>query len=85
MVIDTSAVVAILFEEPESGTFTDILAAEATRVMSVVAYYEAALVVAGRKKTPSAAQFVDDFIRDLAVGVELSDDGRRRGRPRSVF
>jgi ribonuclease VapC len=70
MVIDTSAVVAILFDEPERGAFTDILASEATRVISVVAYYEAALVVAGRKKNPGAAQLVDDLIRDLAVGVD---------------
>ena len=71
MVIDTSAVIAILLEEPEQEVFTDILVSETTRVMSVVTFYEAALVMAGKKRTPSAAKLVDDLIRDLAVGVTM--------------
>ncbi len=72
MVIDTSAVVAILLAEPEQPIFTDILASEPARAMSVMTYYEAALVMAGKKGTPAAAAFVDDFVRDLAVEVIMS-------------
>jgi len=69
MVIDTSAVVAILLQEPEQAAFADILVSATNRVMSVVAFYEAALVMAAKKRTPSAAQLVDELIADLAVTV----------------
>ena|ERR1700730_4814494 len=69
MVIDTSAVIAILLDEPEQEIFTSILASETTRAMSAVTFHEAAVVMAGKKRTPSAAQLVDDFVRDLAIDV----------------
>jgi ribonuclease VapC len=69
MVIDTSAIVTVLMDEPEQQAFAEILAAETTRVMSAVSFYEAALVMAVKKATPSAAQLVDDFVRDLAVAI----------------
>ena len=69
MVIDTSAVVAILLAEPEQEVFTDLIASGATRAISAIGFYEAGLVMAGKKQTSSAAQLVDDFIRDLAISV----------------
>jgi ribonuclease VapC len=69
MVIDTSAVVAILMDEPEQDIFTRILASDTTRAMSVVTFHEAAVVMAGKKRTPSAAQLVDDFVRVLTIDV----------------
>lgn len=69
MVIDTSAVVAILMDEPEQDIFTSILASETTRAISAVTFHEAAVVMAGKKRTPSAAQLVDDFVRELAIDV----------------
>ena len=69
MVIDTSAVIAILLDEPEQEIFTSILASETTRAMSAVTFHEAAVVMAGKKRTPTAARLVDDFTRDLAIDV----------------
>jgi len=71
MVIDTSAVIAILLAEPERGVFADILFSEPTRAMSAIAYYEAALVMAAKKRTLRAAALVDDFVRDMAVDVVM--------------
>jgi ribonuclease VapC len=69
MVIDTSAIIAILLDEPEQNVFKRILAAEAATAMSVMTFYEASIVLAGKKSTPDAARMVDDFVRDLAVDV----------------
>jgi ribonuclease VapC len=47
MVVDTSAVVAILFDEPEAPTFRDLLLVSAAR-MSMVSVAETAIVALGR-------------------------------------
>ena len=49
MVIDSSAVLAILFNEPERDTFSDALAMAGIRLMSCVNALEAAVVVSSRK------------------------------------
>ncbi len=72
MVIDTSAVVAILLDELESGTFSQILAGETTLTMSVVTFHEASIMMAGKKGDPSAARLVDEFVRDLEIDVVSS-------------
>jgi hypothetical protein len=48
MVIDTSAVVAILFKEPDAGLYANALASAATRLISAVTRVELAFVVEGR-------------------------------------
>jgi ribonuclease VapC len=50
MVIDTSAVLAILLNEPERGTFIDALAEDPVRLMSAVSALEAAVVIEARKR-----------------------------------
>jgi ribonuclease VapC len=49
MVIDTSAIVAVLFDEPERATFDRLIARDGVRLISAVARVEAAFVVEGRK------------------------------------
>ena len=49
MVVDSSAVLAILFNEPERDSFSDALAAAGVRLMSCVNALEAAVVVSSRK------------------------------------
>jgi len=68
MVIDSSAVVAILQEEPETGLFLARLEADPTRLMSAASYLEAAIVIEDR--------FGYEGIRDLKLflheaGVEI--------------
>lgn len=50
MVIDTSAIIAILFNEPERKQFTELLESAAVRLVSAVTRVEAAFVVEGRKR-----------------------------------
>src|SRR5690348_9081375 len=48
MVIDTSAIAAILFNEPDAPKFEAAFAADAVRLMSTVTYVEAKIVVEHR-------------------------------------
>ncbi len=49
MVIDTSAVVAILFDEPDQRRFDDAIAAAKSRLISAVSRVEMSFVIEGRK------------------------------------
>lgn len=49
MVVDTSAVIAVLFNEPDAGQYARALASAATRLISAVTRVELAFVVEGRK------------------------------------
>src|ERR1700722_614983 len=49
MVIDTSAVVAILFQEPDQRRYDEAIADAAVRLVSAVTRVELAFVVEGRK------------------------------------
>jgi len=69
MVIDTSAIVAILMDELESDIFSQILVGETTLAISAVTFHEASIVIAGKKRHPSAAGLVDELIRDLEIEV----------------
>ncbi len=52
MVIDTSALLAILFDEPERPAFTRLIAADPVRLVSAVSRVETAMVVTSRKGEP---------------------------------
>src|SRR3954451_24032078 len=49
MVIDTSAVIACLFSEPECDAFAEAIDADPVRLISVVGFVEASMVLLGRK------------------------------------
>ena len=49
MVIDTSAILAILFDEPERSHFAELIEADETRLISAATFLEAALVVEARR------------------------------------
>ena len=52
MVIDTSAIVAILLNEPEAGRFTQALEQATVRQMSPVSRVELSMVIEGRNGEP---------------------------------
>lgn len=63
MVIDTSAIAAILFDEPDRAVFVAAIDTAAVRLVSTASLVEATLVVEGRKG-PRAAGLVDRFVED---------------------
>jgi ribonuclease VapC len=56
MVIDTSAVVAILFGEPEAEIFAEAIERAAVRIMSAASVLEAAIVVESELGDPGARE-----------------------------
>src|SRR5438552_19052336 len=62
MVIDTSAIVAILFDEPECDHFTELIGTAAVRLVSAVGRVEAAFVIEGRKRAAGRDR-LDRFLR----------------------
>jgi ribonuclease VapC len=69
MVVDTSAVIAIIFREPEWRELSQIAAGDPVLAISAISVHEASVVTAGKKKDPRAVQLVDDLIRDLSIDV----------------
>jgi ribonuclease VapC len=69
VILDTSALVAILFEEPEAESFSRlILAADVCR-LSVVSHLELAIVLE-RQARPDAARQAEAFLRAASIVVE---------------
>ncbi len=68
MVIDTSALVAIVLLEPESETFATAIAAAAMPRMSVASWFETSTVIDGRGNAIARSRF-DELVVEL--GIEL--------------
>jgi len=49
VVFDTSAILVILFDEPERRHFNELIEADGTRIISAATFLEAALVVESRR------------------------------------
>ncbi len=56
MVLDTSAVLAILFDEPQRPAFTVLIEADPVRLMSAANLLECALVVEARRGEPAGRE-----------------------------
>ena len=69
MIVDTSAIVAILRDEPEARTFANAIADARIRRVSAVNYVEAAAVIDGNRN-PIASRRFDDFFRESSFIVE---------------
>ena len=84
MVVDTSALLAMLFEEPEAEACRSALANDSRRLISAATLLEAAVVVEARKG-PEGARELDLFIHraDMTVVPVDADqvaEGRRAWR-----
>ena len=69
MIVDTSAIVAILFNEPDAATYAKALAEADVRRMSAATYVEAAIVVEANTKAGGTAEF-DAFVRRSGMSIE---------------
>jgi ribonuclease VapC len=68
MVIDTSAIVAILENEPEGPGFIRLIAADAVRLLSAVSRGECTCVIEGRKRGAGRAD-LERFLREAAIEI----------------
>jgi ribonuclease VapC len=69
MIVDTSAIVAVLRDEPDAETFAHAIASAGIRRVSAVNYVEAAAVIDG-SRNPIASRRFDDFFRQASFTVE---------------
>jgi len=68
MVIDSSALVAILAGEPEQAAFIAAIEGDGLRLMSAASYLEASIVIEGRYGADGRRDF-DQFIAEAAIEV----------------
>lgn len=73
IVVDTSAIVAILRGEPEKDRFVDAILAASPRLMSAVSSQEAGMVIAGRFGDGAAWEPLDALLARLDVEIVAHD------------
>ena len=66
MIVDTSAILAILFDEPDADRYARAIAGAPRCRMSVAGYLEAAIVLESRAG-PEAAHELDRFLERAAI------------------
>jgi ribonuclease VapC len=69
MIVDTSAIIAILRDEPEAELFANAIASAKTRRVSAVNFVEAAAVI-DASRNPIASRRFDEFCREAAFTIE---------------
>lgn len=84
MVIDTSAIVAIFFNEPDAQIYRERIADDPVRLISAATLLETAMVIEGRFGEPGGAE-LDLWLHKtklevVAVTFEHSDQARRAWR-----
>jgi ribonuclease VapC len=80
VVVDSSAVVAILFGEPSAASLLARLAAYPERLMSVVNYVETGTVLAGRRHGDrgEAIRDLDAFLDEAGIALASIDAAQAR-------
>ena len=77
MILDTSAIIAILRNETEAPVFAKAVEEAAQRRISAVNYVEAAAVIDG-SRDPIASRRFDDLLREAQVAVEPVTEAQAR-------
>jgi len=84
MVIDTSALAAIFFHEPERDAFRNAIVAASSRLISAATVLEAGMVIEGRRGGGAGREFdlfiVRAQIKIVPIDVELADLARAAWR-----
>ena len=84
MVIDTSAIVAIAFDEPEAPSFEALIADDPMRLISAATVFEASMVLESRLGEQGGSE-LDLWLHRInaeivAVSADHSDQARRAWR-----
>ena len=69
MIIDTSAIIAILRDEPEAASCTRAIADATDRRVSAVNFVESTIVI-DASRDPIASRRFDDFITEANIFIE---------------
>lgn len=77
MIIDTSALIAILRDEADALSYTMAIANASARRISAANYAEAAAVIDG-SRDPIASRRFDDLLREAKIAVEPVTEAQAR-------
>ncbi len=77
MIIDTSALIAILRNEPEAIACAKAIEAAASRRISAANFVEAAIVIDG-SRDPIASRRFDDLVREAQLVIEPVTEAQAR-------
>lgn len=77
MIVDSSAIVAILRAEPDAARYAAALEAAPARQISAANWLEAAIVISDPADPVTARRF-DEFVRDAALRIEPVTAGQAR-------
>lgn len=84
MVIDTSALAAIFFHEPERGTFLESIIADQNRLISAATLLETGIVIEGRQGDAAGREFdlfvIKANLQIVPVDAEQTDIARSAWR-----
>lgn len=86
MIVDASAIIAIMFEEPEAPDCMAALQTGASRLISAANYVEAGTVMAGRIKTGDRHEAIADldaFLADFRIAIAPTDGSLARAAMRA--
>jgi ribonuclease VapC len=75
VIIDSSALIAILSEEPDAEQCVRAPRAALRRRMSAADLFETAIII-DRRSSPVASRRFDDFIREAAISIEPVDEAQ---------
>ena len=77
MIIDASAIIAILRDEPEARSCAKAIASASSCGISAVSYVEAAVVIDG-SRDPVASRRFDDLLREAQLVIEPATEAQAR-------
>ena len=86
MIVDASAIIAILFEEAEAPDCMAALQMDASRLISAVNYVESGTVMAGRIKGGDRHEAITDldaFLSDFRISIAPIDENLARAAMRA--
>ena len=77
MIVDTSAVIAILRDEPDALSFATAVANASSRRISAASYFEAAAAI-DASRDPIASRRFDDLVREAQLVIEPVTEAQAR-------
>ncbi len=77
MIVDTSAIIAILENAPDAADCARVIAASPSRSISAASFLEAAAVI-DSARNPIASRRFDDFLRAASIVVEPITEAHAR-------
>jgi ribonuclease VapC len=77
MIVDTSALIAILRDEPEAAACAAAIEAAPQRRMSAANFVEAAIVIDG-SRDPIASRRLDDLVAEAQLAIEAVTEAHAR-------